>query len=133
MKNFAITFFSLLILIFCANTPVFAQNTVGDDILIKGQNTAGTAGYSYQDVTIVAGNIINISLLLLGSVFLALMVYGGYVWLTAQGKSDRVEKAKDTIISASIGIVIVLAAYSVTFFIISQATKATSYEAGFTN
>ena len=50
----------------------------------------------------------------MGVVFLILMIYGGYLWMLARGNEQEVEKAKNIIQNALIGLVIVLAAYAIT-------------------
>jgi hypothetical protein len=48
------------------------------------------------------------------------MIYGGYLYMTAQGNEDQVEKGKDVIKNAVIGIVIIFLAYTITNFVISK-------------
>ncbi|MEK7508917.1 MAG: hypothetical protein AAB568_03645 [Patescibacteria group bacterium] len=67
----------------------------------------------------VAGRYINGALALLGVVFLVLLVYGGYIWMIARGEEAEVTKAKDTIKMAVIGLIIVLAAYAITYYVVS--------------
>ena len=55
-----------------------------------------------------------------------LIIYGGILWMTAMGKENQVEKAKNIIIQAVIGLVIVLAAYAITSFIGNQLTGSNS-------
>ena len=62
---------------------------------------------------------------LLAVIFLGMMLYAGYNWMTAMGDSEKVTKAKDTLITASIGLVIVLAAYAITTFVFSSLTSTT--------
>jgi hypothetical protein len=45
------------------------------------------------------------------------MLYAGYNWMTAAGDEQKVEKAKDTITRAIIGIIITVSAYAITYFI----------------
>lgn len=63
------------------------------------------------------GSIIGIVLSFIGVLFLCLMLYGGIIWMMARGNEQEVEKAKNIIISAVFGLVIVLAAYAITAFI----------------
>ena len=87
-------------------------------------NTAETAGYDeWKLQTDVIPQIIHIILSLLGVIFMILMVYGGSIWMTAGGKEDRVKKAKDLIQAAIIGLIIVVAAYAISFFVVSKITK----------
>jgi cbb3-type cytochrome oxidase subunit 3 len=55
----------------------------------------------------------------LGVIFLVLMIIGGIMWMTATGNEKNVDRAKTIIFDSIIGLVIVIAAYAVTFFITS--------------
>ncbi|MBI5732118.1 MAG: hypothetical protein HY982_02035 [Candidatus Magasanikbacteria bacterium] len=63
------------------------------------------------------GDIIRIALILVGVIFLLLTVYGGYIWMLAREDESEAKKAKDIITRAVIGLVIVLAAYAITYFV----------------
>lgn len=69
------------------------------------------------------GNVLAMVLSFLGVLFLILIIVGGIRWMTAAGNQDKVEKAKDMIISAIIGLVIVFSAYAITAFIGSALTS----------
>jgi hypothetical protein len=49
-----------------------------------------------------------------------LMIYGGYNWMTAAGDEQKIDKAKDTIRAAMIGLIIIIAAYAISIFVISR-------------
>jgi len=66
------------------------------------------------------GTVISTALSLLGTIFFGLMIYAGILWMTAQGKEEKVEKAKDIIIAAIIGLAITMSAYAITFFVTSK-------------
>jgi len=72
------------------------------------------------------GIIIGSILSFIGVIFMLLIIYGGILWMTAIGKENQVEKAKNIIIQAVIGLVIVLAAYAITSFIGNQLTGSNS-------
>ncbi len=59
---------------------------------------------------------------ILGTIFFALMVYAGVLWMTAAGDPKRVDKAKDILKSSVIGAVIVIAAYVITNAVFSGLT-----------
>lgn len=63
------------------------------------------------------GTIIGIVLSFVGVIFLLLMIFAGLIWMTAQGNQERVTKAKDLMINAIIGLIIVMAAYAITAFV----------------
>jgi TRAP-type C4-dicarboxylate transport system permease small subunit len=60
---------------------------------------------------------------LVGVIFLILMVYGGYIWMIARGNDELISKAKDTIRSAIIGIIIVVGAYAITSYLVNAFTS----------
>ncbi len=68
----------------------------------------------------IVANFINGFLALIGVIFLCFMIYGGYLWLTAGGNEDNVKKAKAIIKNSIIGIIIIVAAYAVTYFVLEH-------------
>lgn len=69
------------------------------------------------------GGVVGLILSFVGIIFLILTVYAGLMWMTAQGNAGQVDKAKDLLINAIIGLVIVTAAYSITIFIGGELVK----------
>jgi hypothetical protein len=101
----------------------FAQD-LGRGMLDTAAGSKG-AGYRETEIESIIGTVISAVLALLGVIFLALIVYGGYMWLIARGDEGKVETAKDTISRAVIGLVIVLGAYAITYFIVNNLTMST--------
>ncbi len=75
----------------------------------------------------VAGTVIQFFIGILGTFFLVLMVYGGYLWMNARGNEQQVEKAKNVITQAVIGLIVVLSAYAITYFVITNLVNATGF------
>lgn len=82
------------------------------------------AQYRPVEPAILVGNIINILLSVIGVILVVLMVYGGYLWMTARGDEDRVKDAKATIQNAVIGLIIILLAYSISSFVVRGLVRA---------
>lgn len=74
------------------------------------------------------GTIIGAALSFIGVIFMVLIIYGGLIWMLAQGNDSQVEKAKNIIIQAVIGLIIVLGAYAITAFIGTQLTSGTTID-----
>ncbi len=92
-------------------------------------NVATNAGYSpSNDLTVDEriSSLVATFLSLLGVIFMVLMIYGGYNWMTAAGDEAKIDKAKDTIRAAIIGLIIVIAAYGISVFVISRIWGAGS-------
>ena len=62
----------------------------------------------------------------LGIIAVCVILYGGFMWMTAAGNEDRVDKAKQMIIAGAIGLVIILAAYAIVNFVIGITNDALS-------
>jgi cytochrome bd-type quinol oxidase subunit 2 len=63
---------------------------------------------------------------LLGIIFIILILLAGYQWMTARGDEDKVRKAQATIQRAIIGLIIIIAAYAITFFVFKALDKVNS-------
>lgn len=88
---------------------------------IASQSGVASTG-SVEDVT---GSIIKAVLSIVGLIFLILLVYAGMLWMTARGDESKVEKSKDIIEAAIIGIAITVSAYAITVFVTSRFTGTT--------
>ncbi|MDO8592854.1 MAG: hypothetical protein Q7R92_03765 [bacterium] len=93
------------------------------DALDKLQNIGSNNG-PYESVdkiglSNVIGAVVQGALGLIGTIFLILMLYAGYNWMTARGEEEKVTKAKDTLTRAIIGIIIVIGSYAIWAFIFS--------------
>lgn len=108
--------------IFLISSPLAGQafNFAEDSGLSTSAETAGFAtGSEAETVDSLVGIIIYAILGLVGVVFLALMIYSGFRWMIAQGNEERINKAKDGLISALVGLIITLGAYAISYFLIS--------------
>jgi|WetSurMetagenome_2_1015567.scaffolds.fasta_scaffold19938_5 hypothetical protein len=110
-----------------ADKKLLAYSFVNDSGL---QNTAEKTGNTNSsvfsfDLFSGTGAVIYSLLSLLGIIFLGLTIYGGILWMTAEGKEDQVEKAQKIITQAVIGLVIVLAAYAISIFVVNAITPKT--------
>lgn len=74
-------------------------------------------GYSDEDLGSMSGRIINTALTTVGIIFLLLMVYAGYLWMTARGEEAQITKALGIVKGTIIGLVLVLSAYAITVFV----------------
>jgi len=86
------------------------------------------AGYNYSSNTQLSDTIailIKTFLGLLGIIFIVLVVWAGYNWMTAGGNEDKVSKAKTTPTRAIIGLIITVSAYAITYFVFGAINSAT--------
>lgn len=125
----------LVLFNFLIVSDIKAQGPEGLQFLQRVGGRAGYAPATERSVAQIVGNIIYSTLGLLGVIFLALTVYAGFLWLTAGGDESKVEKARSYLKNGVIGLGIVLAAFSITAFVLrallSAATRAPGAPAQF--
>ena len=61
---------------------------------------------------------INITMSFLGTVIVAMILYGGFQWITAAGKEEMVTKGKHTLVWAAVGGIVVSIAWSIASYIL---------------
>ncbi len=88
------------------------------------------AGIEGVSLGVTIGFGISLILSLLATIFLVLMVIAGFKWMTAGGNQEVISKSGKSIKEAIIGLIIVLAAYSITWFIFSQLEIAGGFGIG---
>jgi len=125
MKKIFLSFCLLFILAFSFALPALAQSyglneTAGSVEAYKNQKNIT---YDKDFLAGKVGDIIGMVLSFVGVIFLVIIIYSGILWMTSMGNDQKVEKAKDMVINATIGLIIVFAAYAVTAFIGGQLTK----------
>ncbi len=123
MLNFKKVYFFVFI------SFVFAQSALAgryiNDTSELDQQTSSflqAAGFAPGDINSLPNfiaTIIKVFLSLLGIIFLILVIIAGFNWMTAGGNDDKVASAKKTLFRAIIGLMIIAAAYVITYFIFS--------------
>ncbi|PJE58084.1 MAG: hypothetical protein COU81_02605 [Candidatus Portnoybacteria bacterium CG10_big_fil_rev_8_21_14_0_10_36_7] len=115
MKKIIYSIYLILLGFAC---PVSAQGLKSSEVPLNA--VSKQSGVTEGNVGNVVGGLISGVLTLVGVIFLVLMVYAGILWMTARGKDDQIEKARDIIIASLIGLFIVVSAYAITVFVTSR-------------
>jgi len=109
-------------------TPVLAVESITDKVQtgIKNLSKAAYGDVSFKGDTLVDPIVIIINRVLTftGVVFLAILIYGGYLWMMARGNEEQIEKAKKIIKDAIIGIILIVLARLIIEFVIYQVGKS---------
>ncbi len=95
-------------------------------------STAGQAGSSCSQPTVDAGNklnniltlVVNIFSLIVGVVAVIMIIVGGLRYITSGGESSNVSTAKNTIIYAVVGLVVVALAQFIVHFVLAKVSTA---------
>ncbi|KKW28809.1 MAG: hypothetical protein UY72_C0061G0004 [Candidatus Uhrbacteria bacterium GW2011_GWD2_52_7] len=106
-----------------ARLPVAHAATLDDATENMGLVRQET-GLEDADLTETIGKLIGVLLSFLGVIFLLLIIYAGFLWMTARGDSKAVDKAKDILTTSVVGLVILLSAYAISSFVIESLQDA---------
>lgn len=113
-KSFIITL--LLLAILTPLTPALAGPNDPPVTVVKLINPLGGSKENPKgqtDMRVLMGNIIQGAMGIVGSLVLAVFVYGGFLWLTSAGKAEQVKKGTDTMMWAAIGLFLIFGAYAI--------------------
>lgn len=124
-KKLVIAAMFLLTLSFAA-LPALAQTPIqpfGSNALQDSMNA--NLGLGNRDPREIAASVINVIMGFLGIVAVVLILIGGFKWMTAAGDEGKVEEAKKLMTAGVIGLVIILAAWGITIFVMNALLSAT--------
>jgi type IV secretory pathway VirB2 component (pilin) len=88
-------------------------------------NTLASSGLGTQGLTETVASIIQVIIGFLGVVAIIIILIGGFKWMTSGGNEEKVGEAKKLLSAGVIGLIIILAAYAITTFVISALVSAT--------
>jgi hypothetical protein len=118
------TKFIISLLVFLISGILFAGAVFAQDATLGAAAVGEAAGLQAGDPRVIVGNIIQVILGLLGTVAIVLVLYGGFLYMTAGGDNTKVEKAKKYLINAGIGTAIIILSFAITTFILSSLQSA---------
>lgn len=146
IKKFIVVGITGLMLAMPGLVPVLASGTASAASLsgAAGKNIAGglCSGIHYStggsgscssgvgsntgSLQTIAAKIVNIFSIIVGIVAVIMIIVGGFRYVTSGGSQDKVGGAKNTLIYAIIGLVIVALAQAIVHFVLNQSTSVIS-------
>lgn len=116
---------AMLMLVFSlAVSPVLAQVGV-DPFGNRQQNINDSLGLGNRDPRDIAASVLNVLMGFLGIIAVIIILIGGFKWMTAGGGEDKIAEAKKLMTAGVIGLVIILAAWGITIFVMQNLLNAT--------
>jgi len=115
--------FPLSATVLAVSTTTFDATTMGDAVGIAG-DSAGLTGA--DDLPTMVGRTVSVLLGILGLLFVALVVYAGFLYLTSNGEEANVKKAKKMLTQAVIGLVLIVSAYAITLVVTDALSTITA-------
>ncbi|MDD5071117.1 MAG: Ig-like domain-containing protein [Patescibacteria group bacterium] len=83
-------------------------------------------GLSSEDPRVMAANVIRIALGFLGIIAVSLIIYAGWLYMTAAGEEEKIEKAKKILTGAIIGLIIILSSFAIASFVLNRLLTAST-------
>ncbi len=129
------SFYKIFFLLFLVSLP-FAflkangDSSLGDIMNTHVSNVREEAGVQEVSLAVTVGYGVRLVLSLLATIFLVLVIIAGIKWMTAGGNQETISKAGKSLKEAIIGLIIVLGAYAITWFIFSQLGLAGDFGIG---
>ena len=111
----------VVVVVFFVAKNALAQQDLGINILADEGVALGQT-----DIRVIIGRIVQVFLGLLGTIAVVLIIYGGWLYMSSAGDSQKIAKAKQTLINAVIGLLIILSSLTISQFIIGSLISATS-------
>lgn len=141
IKSYALALLALLTFSMPALVPVVVSadtvcggDTIGDQVSKGANQAAGGTGQSgnctdpsgvgQDSVAKIGHTVVNWFSLIIGIIAVIMLIYGGFRYITSGGSSERVGSAKNTLIYAIIGLVIVALAQIIVHFVLNQTSTA---------
>jgi type IV secretion system pilin/Big-like domain-containing protein len=112
--------FVLAVFAYTAFAPiVHAQDNITANEILN-EDVGEVIGTGTEDIRIVIARLIRAAFGFLGIIAVLLILYAGFIWMTAAGEAEKVDRAKKILTSAIIGLLIIMSAFGIVSFIISR-------------
>ena len=118
MNKQALKSVSIISLALSALAIKAAQAANLQDAFKRAGEVASSTYKTDRTLNLMLGDIITVVLSALGVVFIAFMIYAGYLWMTASGNEQKADKAIQILKESIIGLVVVIGAYAISYFVI---------------
>jgi lysylphosphatidylglycerol synthetase-like protein (DUF2156 family) len=92
---------------------------------LGGQRTEGCDDQATTAANHLVEVVVNILSVIVGVVAVIMIIYAGFRYVSSGGREDAVKGAKNTILYAIIGLVIVALAQIIVHFVLAKTTEAT--------
>ncbi|OGH64173.1 MAG: hypothetical protein A2821_04130 [Candidatus Magasanikbacteria bacterium RIFCSPHIGHO2_01_FULL_41_23] len=120
----AAVFFVFLGLFFSLATVTFAEDEAVSNDTFGLQPIQNTILLGNDDIRVIAAKIIVVVLGLLGIIVFGLILYAGFLIMTAAGNEEKITQGKKVMTNAVIGFVIIISAFSIVQFVLKSLTDA---------
>ncbi len=122
IKNIAVGFVTSIALMMATMVP--AVNAQGFISTTDNPSAISTATGGQGSFRQLALTIVNFFLTFLGLIAVVMIIYGGFLYVSAAGNQEKIESAKKIIMYAVIGIVVILLSFAIVNTVLTAGTGA---------
>lgn len=97
--------------------PKYLADITLDPIQNPSAYQAGDIGTTTTSFENLLSNVLIVLTIVAGLAFVLWFLIGGLTWITAGGKSDKVEQAKTMMTNGAIGLIIVAVSYAIAWIV----------------
>jgi uncharacterized membrane protein len=115
----------------CSSSNIANYVQEGVNLATGASGCDSGAGDLDTGISALAGKVVNIFSVIVGVVAVIMVIYGGFRYIISGGDSSRVGTAKNTLIYAIIGLIIVALAQLIVHYVLSTTNGLTITSVGF--
>jgi type IV secretion system pilin len=108
-----------------SSSPSLQENLCSgaESLQFAGEGDCAATDQAETAVNEIVGTVINIFSVLVGIVAVIMIIWGGFKYITSGGDSGNIGAAKNTILFAIVGLIIVALAQIIVRFVLSRSTE----------
>jgi len=116
----------LIILLFSLSSFLFFQEAAFAQ-LTELKNVAENAGLGTETApSKIIAQVIKTLLSLFSLIAIVIIIVAGFQWMTSGGSEDKIKAAKKLMSSALVGLIIIIFAYAISYFVIQKLSEVTT-------
>ena len=120
LKTIIISFIILFIFLPSIILATNGTGGSGQSDPVSLPNPLTTDGKAGPTIPELIGKVIKAVLGIVGSLALVMFIYGGITWMTSAGNAEKVQKGKDILVWAAIGLIIIFTSYVLVRFVLKE-------------
>ena len=123
IKKAAVSLLTGAVLMMSTFSMAHAQGFISPSDNPQAVATATGGQGSFRQLALT---VVNFFLTFLGLIAVVMIIYGGFLYVSAAGKEDKIEQAKKIIMYSVIGIIIILLSFAIVNTVLGAGTGATT-------
>ena len=129
LKNIIYSLLFTTCLVFVSLVKPVSAFTCPDKTIREGESVSALSECNVEKTEGDKSLMSNVSMLInvfasvMGFLAVGMIIYGGFMLLTAQGDPARIKRGKDVVLYSVIGVILVMLAYAIVNFVMNSGIK----------